>query len=95
VLVELVEPLNDMKMLFGKKKNQEREDTGQQQGFNNGAENPFLKPGDIIRLRSRDGKFQVASTDHDGFTVLSYPAKRHSSSPIRCQWEDFRHWSRQ
>jgi len=86
-------------MLFGKKKSQDREATegrqNSQQGFAGGAENPFLKPGDIIRLRSRDGKFQVASTDHDGFTVLNYPPKRGNSTPIRCRWEDFRHWSRQ
>ncbi|SEA64596.1 hypothetical protein SAMN05192529_1387 [Arachidicoccus rhizosphaerae] len=86
-------------MLFGKKKSQDREaKEGRQdtrQSFAGGAENPFLKPGDIIRLKSRDGKFQVASTDHEGFTVINYPTKRGSSKPIRCQWEDFRHWSRQ
>lgn len=85
-------------MLFGKKKNQEQEAIGRQdnqQGFAGGAENPFLKPGDIIRLRSRDGKFQVATTDHDGFTVIHYPSKRGTGTPIKCQWEDFRHWSRQ
>ena len=88
-------------MLFGKKKNREQEASVDQQnnrqGISNGAENPFLKPGDIIRLRSKDGKYQVASTDHDGFTVYHYPVKQSGSgpTPIRCQWEDFRHWSRQ
>lgn len=86
-------------MLFGKKKNREREAAvekqNSQQGFSGGAENPFLKPGDIIRLRSREGKFQVASTDHDGFTVQHYPVKHSGARLIQCQWEDFRHWSRQ
>ena len=86
-------------MLFGKRKIREQGAVADQQnspqGFSSGAENPFLKPGDVIRLRSRDGKFQVASTDHDGFTVLNYPVKQRRSNPIRCQWEDFRHWSRQ
>lgn len=86
-------------MLFGKKKNREQEATSAQQNsphpISSGAENPFLKPGDIIRLRSRDGKFQVASTDHEGFTVCHYPVKHGGAHTIRCQWEDFRHWSRQ
>lgn len=86
-------------MLFGKKKNREREaavtQQNSQQGFSGGAENPFLKPGDIIRLRSRNGKYQVASTDHDGFSVRHYPVKNSQSSLIRCGWEEFKHWSRQ
>lgn len=85
-------------MLFGKKKNREMEaaddNRDTRKGLGSGAENPFLKPGDIIRLRSRSGKYQVALTDHDGFTVHQYPVNHHPN-PIRCQWEDFKHWSRQ
>ena len=82
-------------MLFGKRKNDKNEEDLQQSGYSGGAENPFLKPGDIIRLRSRSGKYQVVSTDHEGFTVHSYPSKHSNSSPIHCKWEEFKHWSRQ
>ena len=82
-------------MLFGKRKTEKKEDNPADSGIHSGAENPFLKPGDIIRLRSRSGKYQVISTDHEGFIVHSYPSKHSNSSPIRCKWEEFKHWSRQ
>ena len=80
-------------MLFGKRKTEKEAKGSSGADMNSSAENPFLKPGDIIRLRSRGGKYQVVSKDHDGFVVQSYPSK--NAKPIHCKWEEFKHWSRQ
>ena len=77
--------------LFGKKRAREQEGSVMN---HSGTENPFLKPGDIIRLKTHSGKFQVASTDHDGFTVRHYPVKN-GANALRCNWDEFKHWSRQ
>lgn len=56
-----------------------------------GEYNPFVKPGDIVCLRNRSGKYKVVNTGTDNLKLCP-TSEKNEGILITCGWSDFAGW---
>lgn len=57
-----------------------------------GEYNPFVKPGDIICLRNKSGKYKVINASTDNLKLRPASKETEEDVQIFCSWSDFAGW---
>ncbi len=64
----------------------------QQGGISDRSYNPFVKPGDIVYLKDKKGRYKVIDANADHMEVIKEAAKDHEKAFI-ASWKEFKRWS--
>ncbi|MDE1193393.1 MAG: hypothetical protein PW786_14800 [Arachidicoccus sp.] len=58
----------------------------------NGIYNPFIKPGDLVYVTTKNGRFRVVEVTEQYFKAVP-ESKSAKNEPITFQWKEFKRWS--
>ncbi len=54
--------------------------------------NPFIKPGDIVYITTKSGRYKIVEISENDFKATPEPP-HYGSKILTCKWSEFKRWS--